>query len=250
MSLSNKIDHTMKHIFFILLATFLFPNNCIGCSCLAPSSFCESITGSDGRINPEIILRGKIIGSSSEGKEIEVGQLIFGDIDQTEFILSLGLCTLYYQELEDGTEYVFALSKHNEKFYLINCAIGFLKIENEIVTGKIAPGIKQINYEQIFNLESCGDAFDQFDFKKDLKLFPNPTTDVIRVNNTSSKKTFENLQVRIFDSIGREIAKYTKMDSILPEEDWRINIQDFASGVYLVQISNRYQEVSYKIVKL
>ena len=239
----------MKQIILFLLIFIFLQNSSYACSCIEPSSFCESITDSEGNVYPEVILRGKIISGNSEGKLIDINQLIYGEIGQTEFILRPDFCTLNFNELEDDAEYIFALSQNNDKYYLIGCAIGFLKIENEIVKGKIAPGINQITYDQLSSLESCGNAFDQIGFKGNLVLFPNPTADIFRVKNTSTKKTIENLQLRIFNPNGKEIYKLKKTDGILPEEDWKINIQNLSSGVYLVQVSDIFHVVTYKIIK-
>ena len=131
----------------------------------------------------------------------------------------------------------------------MSCAIFFLKIENEIVKGKIAPGINSLPYGEISELKGCGNAFASIGFKNNLYVFPNPTLDVLKFKNKSSEFEIEQLQLEVFDMLGREITNFANAEGILPEETWEVNIQHLAAGVYIFRLSGRNGESNFKIVK-
>lgn len=238
----------MKRILLsLVLALQLLPNVNKACSCITPSSFCESFSQFNSDSN--IVLRGKIVGSTSGGKEIEVHQVISGNINQRKIVLGHGMCTVYYNELEDGSEYLFVLSEGNNLFFLIGCSISFLKIENEIVVGKVAPGIEAIPFDDLLDIESCGNIFSDLQLKKNITIFPNPTSGELKIKNISPTFELEQLQIEIYDILGRVLSHPMKIEGILPEETWSVNIQDFAAGVYILRISNAHQESAIRIVK-
>ena len=238
-----------KNILFLLFAIFFIPKTNFGCSCLTPSSFCESIIDSNGDLFPDLIFGGEIISSSSEGKKIKVNQSIFGNINESEITIQPSFCTIFFAGLEDGKEYVIALARDNEHLIPLHCAIFFLEIENEIVKGKIAPDLESIAYGELGNLEGCGNDFKLFSLERNIIVFPNPTIDEIKIKNNSSTNNSEQLEIKIFDTIGRDLQVTTKVDGILPEEIWIVNIQFLPAGLYLIQLSDEYDEKIYRIVK-
>lgn len=239
----------MKKIILSFLFTFAFFQNInFGCSCLEPSSFCESITDNDGNVVPKYIVRGTVIEKSGDTK-IKLDELIYGDLNLSELVIKWNFCTLYLNEVEEGEEYIFALSKDNDNnFYLLSCAISFLKIENELVKGKVAPGVESIDYKDMASLETCGNAFENIAFESSIIVFPNPTNGEIKIQNNSSN-LFEHLELSIFDTVGRELSTFKKTAGILPEETWEINIQIFSAGIYIIKLSGKNQVRYIKILK-
>lgn len=237
-------------ILFLLFSVVSSPKISLACSCLAPSSFCESITESDGSIYADLILRGKATtGNSSWEIDIEINDLIYGDLNKNKISIKPDMCTLGWSKLEIGQEYIFALKKRNDVFNIIGCSIFFLKIENEIVKGKIAPGIESIAYNYIGSLESCGNILGNFSLKRNIIVFPNPTFNDLKIINTSATENYEKPTLKIFDIKGRELQAFKKVDDILPEEAWIINIQHLSKGLYLIKLFDKSDENTFKIVK-
>lgn len=239
-----------KVIPFLLFAIFLFPKNNFGCSCIGVDTFCESITDQDGKLWTDIfIVRAEITRSFLEGMDIRLTQPIYGEINEREISFYWDLCTSSIDGLEDGKEYIFALSNYSDSFHPLACSVWFLEIDNEVVKGKIAPGIESVDYDDLGSLDNCGDGFGFFSLNKDISIFPNPTIDEIKIENTSPTNELENLELKIFDALGRMVQDFTKPTGILPEEAWVINMQNFPPGLYVFKLSDTFSEKVYKIVK-
>ena len=108
---------------------------------MAPSSFCGSITDANDELIPDIIVRGSFIGNGNQGSEIKINQVLFGSTNKNKILLEYSFCAICTDELIGDREYVFALRRTANNYRFLNCAISYLKIENEHVIGKIAPGI-------------------------------------------------------------------------------------------------------------
>jgi len=231
-----------------ITAIFLLPKISFGCSCTSPTTFCESITSSTGDIRPNIIVRGFIEGTSGN-REININHVMYGELNKNKIIVDNGFCTLFYNELENNQEYIFALNINEDRYSLLNCAISFLKIENNVIKGKIAPGIESINYFEFNTIEACGINFDIINLKNEITLFPNPTKGIICLKVNELKSSFENYDINIFDLLGRKLFNHKKLEGFIEKDIWTINIQDIPSGVYIIRLSNKNQECSYRIVK-
>lgn len=237
-----------KFILFILFAIIFFPSSNFGCTCLPPPTFCDGLTGSNGEILPDVILRGKLIGYPSSS-EIKVSHTIYGTINQSQIKLGFTMCTAFTDQLEDGKEFIFSLKEINDKFVPIGCNIFLLKIENEVVKGKIAPGVESINYADLGDLETCGIAFESFNFEKNISLFPNPTEGEVTIKNIGVNILFENLELTVYDMLGKKVTVFEKPEGILPDEFWNFNIQNLSAGVYIFNLSGINQESYIRIVK-
>ena len=237
-----------KIILFTLFAIALFPTINFGCTCAPPPTFCDGITGPNGEILPNVILRGKLI-DNSPGMEIEVSESIYGEVNQSRIKLGFTQCTAFTNELEDNEEYIFALAKNNDSFFPIGCTIFFLKIENEVVKGKIAPGIESIKYKKLGDLKDCNAAFETADIKNTASIFPNPTGGDVFIKNLSTENSLEDLKIEIFDILGRKVTGFNQTEAILPEENWTINIERLAPGVYFFKLSGNHREGFFKLAK-
>jgi len=241
----------MKKIILLLsFAIFIFPSMISACTCGALDTFCETIAFPDGSVVPELIVRGKIVESLSTGeKSFELSQVIYGEINQDRITITPDLCTLFYQELKDGKEYIFALRTYSDSFHPVGCGVSFLLVDNDIVKGQIAPQITSIPYSELPNIESCNGVFDNFSLESNLSLFPSLTNGELNIKNISTELSLIDLQVKVFDVTGRELAVYKSEEEILPETIWEINIDGFATGMYILQLSDKFRRGIFKIIK-
>jgi len=239
----------MKKPIAFLIAYYAFLQINFACSCLTPDSFCESITSSNGELNASAILRGKVLDTGPSGKEVKVDQVIYGNINQSKITIGYGFCDINYQGLEDGKEFIIALGQSNTGFQLVGCAISFLEIDNEVVLGKIAPGLRSVDYDELSSVMECGDAFSLLNLSSHLSLFPNPTDGELNIKNINTNIGLQNLEVHIFDITGRLISTYKRDEELLQSEIWELNIKDFPVGVYIVRVSINSFSSSYKVVK-
>lgn len=85
------------------------------------------------------------------------------------------------------------------------------------------------------------------DFKNlnSLQIFPNPTSDYIKITSSNSSILIKNIQ--IIDEKGKEILKLENVfleKGIIP-----INIKNLTSGNYIINIKTDYENIDFKLVK-
>ena len=245
----------MKNYILIILSLIaLAPQVAHACSC-APGSFCPSIVDSQGNFTPDLILRGKVSNANTHPKDIEIIELVHGQTSETNIQIFSDFCTVFFNELKAGNEYLIAIREVSDGFgyisdgyALIDCATSFLLIENEMLVGRITNEINQMEYSEFLNLSKNGATF-PIDISEDnIDIFPNPTTQILKLKNNSDDRTISPIQVTIFNTAGQEMASYVS-DNIEANETFEIDLYDFASGLYLVQITGRNEVLTYKIVK-
>lgn len=237
-------------IFFIVSIQFS-----MACSCIGPTTFCEDITDSDGNIyESSMIVRAKILQKDGEGINVEIQETIFGDLDEEEIYIPQGYgadCSMSINGFEVDKEYVLVLweRSHDTTYYLNICQVSVLEIENEVISGNIAPGIESLDYHELGNLEGCGEEFKIFSISKQIAVFPNPTIDILNIKNLSALGTIENVRIECIDIIGKEHCLFIKENGIIVDETWSINLESLSSGVYIFKLYANQQDAIFKIVK-
>jgi len=235
----------------ILLTVFLFTffhSYAEECSCIGSLTFCQAITDENGDLRADIVLRGTFMGYDG-GIKVHVDHILYGDMIQNDLTIVSTMCDYNPVPLVENDEYIFAVEKFDSTYYFIFCSVSYLKIEDEVVIGQIAPGVESIDYLDLKTLDDCGEHFDSFNIEGDLTVFPNPTLDILKIKNTSSSNSIENVQIEFIDMIGRELYTFKKEDEILGGEIWTINLQNFTAGVYFLKLTANDKERVIKIVK-
>ena len=118
-----------------------------------------------------------------------------------------------------------------------------------MVKGKISPSIESIDYSDLSTLESCENAFDQILSEKNIVFFPNPTFADVKIKNFNPETPIKNIELKIFDSIGRELIFLRNEEGILPDEIWEIDFKNFPPGFYVFKFSSESLEKTVNIVK-
>ena len=81
--------------------------------------------------------------------------------------------------------------------------------------------------------------------KIEFNIYPNPSSDLINIDFAGmNEQSF--LNINIINSSGKEVFK----DAITQNGNYAINISSFASGIYIVKISNSKILHQSKLVKL
>lgn len=109
---------------------------------------------------------------------------------------------------------------------------------NTGTNGSVAQGV-----QQPYEISEILSSDDFSDLVKDLKVFPNPSTDVLTLNmiNTSDLQ----LDYQIVDSNG----KVLKAEKNIANET-NITVSTFPSAIYFLKVTNQNKEVkTFKIIK-
>ena len=125
----------------------------------------------------------------------------------------------------------------------------FLEIEDEVLKGEISDEVKSLDYENLGDLQNCGNGFKFFNLEKDLDIFPNPTTAVVNISNKNISNYSAELTLNIYDVLGRKLQTRFKPDGILFEEYWVIDMHDFPVGLFLFELNGLNQRKTFKVIK-
>lgn len=237
-----------SHVFSIIIATLLIPYVSNACTCLPIENFCQSNTGNNREILPDVIIRAKIKEIEPTLNELSVIEVMHGIVDQNKISLeSFEFCPTSFRDLEDGGEYIVALYKSGNTYVLPSCAIGALKIISGIVVGPVTEGINSIPFDKLSEINNC--IFSRLQPENNITIFPNPTVDLIHIKNDNASFTFTNPEIEIFDITQKLISNQTINRDFEPGEVLTIDISDIAAGVYIVKLYGMHNDGTFKIVK-
>jgi len=109
---------------------------------------------------------------------------------------------------------------------------------NTGTTGSVAQGV-----QQPYEISEILSSIDYSELVKDLKIFPNPSTDVLTVNmhNTNDLQ----LDYQIVDINGKVLKAEKNI-----QDETNINVSAYPSAIYFLKIANQNKEVkTFKIIK-
>lgn len=94
--------------------------------------------------------------------------------------------------------------------------------------------------KKIFNISPCTGISEKGFKSNDVFIFPNPSKDLIRIENITDKTEYE-----LLDILGKQVIKRDD----LPENK-TISIADYPKGIYFIRLyDSRSQVKTYKIIK-
>ncbi len=162
----------------------------------------------------------------TEGKIINVKINLTGGTPP--WVIKFGTDELYARTYSNITTspYVFRITPVNPVTYKI------FEVYDAFCVGKVS-GTAIVKLELITANEELSDF--------EVKLFPNPTSDKITIESDN----YKNAVLKIFDNLGRQILQQNiiKSETIL-------DISNFKTGQYLLQIERDNKRSVYKIQKL
>lgn len=231
----------------------IFTVGLLACSCSGPTTFCETLAAYESSIYEPLVVNAVVTKKKDNGMDITIQSVLQGEFLQDNVFIKSdngAECIHYTNSFSKGENYIFLLSEYGDDYALSFCHISFLKIENGILKGPIAPGIESLPYYDLGTLESCENQLNLFALDISLEIFPNPTVDNISIKNISKYENNTVFELELFDALGRNITFLKKEDGLQAGEEWDINVSDLTAGVYFLRIiSNRQKEV-FRVVKL
>lgn len=251
----------MKKLIFLSIVFTIQSSTLWACFCAPIPTFCESITtGNNGEIYEEYtIIRASVISKETTGITVKKEGVLFGETNLEEIFINRGsssFCTINTDIFSEGEIYIFSIWEldSNQDNYLSDCGIHFLKIENGIVTGPIAPNIESISLDEIMTIQCFEDftlsASDANSLENSISIFPNPNDGNFYILNLSEIQTNQIIKMELMDTQGRIIYRNQKTDGWLPNDEWRINVNEIAKGVYFLRIFVEEKSMVLRIVKM
>ena len=76
-------------------------------------------------------------------------------------------------------------------------------------------------------------------------MVPNPASDEVKVSFTNSKK--EDVSIRVLDLSG--VSIYNKSLGVLQSGSVKVPLTNFASGIYMVELTSGTEKVVQRLIK-
>ncbi len=95
---------------------------------------------------------------------------------------------------------------------------------------------------ELVRLDTASSTFDYVDEKIPIKIYPNPSSDFLNI----SQEEIENVKYSIFDIKGVEILKFSIKDR---NNVISVDIKDFNTGMYLLQITKDDMKITHRFLK-
>lgn len=242
----------MKIIFTTLTFFFCFFQMGWTCSCIHIETFCETITYNDGNIDSNtLIVLVRKNQNNSIGMEVEIMDVLHGTLSENKIDIRKGNgadCGVNTDIFDNDQELLLALWPWEHQgviqYQISICGVNFLEVNNGIVQGAIAPGVNNLPYDELTNLNGCGTLIPGF-INIDAILFPNPavnqTSFLIETNGPLSINT------HVYDTMGRRLASHRfDLDETVNSAD--IPTDQLPSGVYFVEFRVLSSKKTYKLV--
>lgn len=243
-------------IFTIAFSLLLFVEKNIACDCLPVANFCKTITyENNGEIfNYLNIYYVKVISQSADTMEVSIAKTFFGQNLTGSTILIQGGngadCQVMTAQFQVGEELIIAAAKTTTYWYVSDCGISFLKVENGVVKGLIADGITEIPLADFPTLADCGNLqlnpANEPEAPYFIDISPTLTHDFVKIKISVNSPS--PLFVRAFDVAGKMVFEknyhslHTTYEEVVPTENW-------AKGVYFFNIEVAGKHHTFKTAK-
>lgn len=243
---------------FTFLIAFLLQTEILrACTCAYIGTFCETITFNSEEISQNLcVIRGTVIAQEPDKMKVRVVEHLGGaiPIGSEIFILSGNgaNCAEFTGGFEIGKDFVFGMNIgwgiNSDLYSLTICGVSFLRINDETVEGRIAPGINSINYSKMGTINDCGklSVFQKIGL---LSIYPTLTTlgpSIFLDNNASNNLVID---WEMYSNVGQLVAE-NKSQSFEPGEQFTVDMENYPAGVYFLRIRRSGEKKVFKIVKI
>jgi hypothetical protein len=254
----TKKTPAMKATFTSLaLVLFFFLGKTTACDCLPIGNFCKTITyENNGEIWSHLnIYLVEVTAQQTGGMKVEIAKTYFGEnLNGSSIFVNSGNgadCQLFTGQFQAGEKMIIAAGNYSNLWYISECGVSFLKVENGLVKGPIAEGITEIPFEEFHTLSNCGN----------LQLNPSNepgAPDFIQVSPTmafdnvwlkSSGALSSTLTLRVFDVAGRQVFQSVVPAKSGPFQE-NIPVGKWAPGVYFFNLNLAGKQHTVKVVKM
>ncbi len=251
----NFMKSTITIAFLLLLGFF---QNAKACDCFIIPTFCESITfDNNGQVWDYLsVYRIKVEAALPNGLKVSVFQTYAGeDMAGHQLFIKDGdgaNCVLFAStNLNVNQEYIIAAQLLNDTLSVSECGISFLKIENGMVQGAIAPGVTAVALADFPNTANCGDLSPSVVVDPGVLggiiVRPTITNGLVEIRTNSGQ--LADLKLTVFDATGRLVfrAAYPKFGAYSNAE---VDMTNWSSGVYFLHFEAAGARLSQKLVKV
>ncbi len=232
-----------------LLLLFFSPQILSACSCAGQPSFCE---GRSSLATSGLIIYGEKTKDQSDGMQVKVLTTFHGEATSDEIFVRSGNgadCGVWTGQFKVGEQFILSLYPVDNslpiKAYAMSiCGVYWLKVENGIVKGSIAPGVTEIAVSDFPTIANCGNFSPLPSQYAKINIFPNPTKVAFQVDIEleNSIQGFFN----IYDMAGRFLEKVNIQGT--DQVNIPYQVEKLPAGIYLVEVYLWTRRELFKVV--
>jgi hypothetical protein len=239
-----------KNLTSLLLAFSCFIAKTVACSCICCTTFCESVIQTNQDIRIHLI---SVLEKSSAGLNIAILQSFLGESleGQALFVIngSGSDCIMSTNQFLIGEKYILLLSQSSGgTWYLSECSMPFLGVENDMVTGSITEGITEVALENFpAAIQNCFSTSSSTEAQANTSFSVNPTVAYDFVVLKTQRPATTDFILNVLDSSGKLLHQ-----AILPKGSisTEVRISAWSAGIYFFKIEGMGTMSLFKVVKL
>ncbi len=226
------------------------------CSCVYIPTFCETLTfGNDGQIREgQNVYLATVSGITATGIELFIEKTYFGEVKTWQNLnIENGNganCLVMLNNFHVGDRYILSPHKSGDNtWWLSECGISYLRVQNDKVVGPIAPGVSEVPVAAFASTPNCGNLKDIDVPEPGFPFKINPTLTSDQVVVSTDLETPVSLEVMVFDATGRLVHR-AKNGAFDQNATLVIDMLPWSAGVYFVRLSLYGQRKTVKVVKV
>ena len=218
----------------------------IACSCIGISTFCDAINQSkEWNVENLVIARGIVTGEVPineyrTDKTFRITKAYYNPLGIEDFQIREGNgadCGRSLENLQIGDELIILTSVHQDSVFLLGslsiCMPAPLTVHGNKVTGYITRDedhtMSISRFEKLHNCVGAAIA---------ISIFPNPTSDVIRVHKFGKLGESNIANIEVFDVLGRLTFRHTLTSEERESPEFRMDARNWPAGTYFVAVAN------------
>jgi len=244
-------------LFILFFFCFFFsPKTALSCTCIAPSSYCETINIQFNSSN--LLVLAYKTSDTLHGMKLKVVQVLDGNESRDTITVWGGvgnLCRHYNSMFTTNDTLIFSLHNCNlmgnnggpgpeqlDHYQISNCGIFYLNHNNGMVSGSIDNGV---NYQSLNDFmilhNSCKSGTSSIEEHEiNFQAYPNPTSEIITLKGINSLT--EVSHIHLLDNKGALLKK-------IGINEKQIDLSSFSTGIYFVEIKHQLGTGRIKVVK-
>lgn len=235
--------------FSCLLLLLFSPQLLSACSCAGPATFCE---GKPGPSSSGLVIFAEKTKDKSDGMEVKVLTTFHGEAASNKIFVRSGNgadCGVWTGQFEVGEQFILSLYPFKDDiptsvYAMSICTVSWLKVENGVVKGSIAPGVTEVAISDFTTIPDCSDFSPLPSQNATINVFPNPAKVAFQVDielENAIQGSFN-----IYDMAGRLIEKVAIEGT--NEVSIPYQVEKLPAGIYLVEVYLWTRRELFKIV--
>ncbi|MEZ4960961.1 MAG: T9SS type A sorting domain-containing protein [Saprospiraceae bacterium] len=237
-----------------LFASIFFFGKTSACNCIFIGDFCQTITYEN---NGEIIgylniYHARVTAKTNTGMKVGIFKTFHGEaLEGQEIFITSGNgadCKIITDQFQVGQEMIIAAGKADSLWWLSDCGVSYLKVENGQVIGAIAPGVTEVALPEFASLANCGNLTSTGEPKPGYSIRIQPNLAHHKVSITTTASFTNDLALNVYDVTGR-LVYHAVEKGFSASNALQVEVLNWSAGIYFFTINMAGKQEVFKVVK-